>query len=576
MIKIHFAIFAYMKTKIIQNIFFLTALFVSFYSFSQKAPTAIKVTYLKVSNGKSEANQDPTVVYANLIQTVITTEKILNGKAAFPFEQSYLDRKSGFFFQSAELSKNKTTTTVDSLSIAKQTFEISEEYKMILGYRCQKAKTIINSNTIELWFTHDVNIKAAPTSLGINLGLVLEVTRNGNFTIAADKVEFLKSIPKDVMPVHKRSRTVDMLTYRDQVWRSQFITLNIFKNEIINFSDKIVLNDSVKRFAKGTVIARKIKIPATAAGDRIFVDVTAQSNGDAYDRTGSVFIIPTDGKISFLDALNNGIQKLPVYDNGNGKKYQGVTLTPTYTPLIELMRFFTPFGIKSYNTIKLKHKTWQDSAYYRQDISEMHPLLSGKEIWIGMNIGNYDKGGHQVSLNLTIHPETIPSATYYNHVLPLFNSNNVMEMAGQEYATMFNSDKGLEVSFTLAKNVTNAKLRYIATGHGGWENGDEFVQKKNTIYIDKTAVFGFTPWRMDCGSFRSYNPASGNFSNGLSSSDYSRSNWCPGTVTNPIFIELGDLKAGKHTVQVKIPQGEPEGNSFSSWNVSGILMGTTN
>ncbi|MBP6073162.1 MAG: peptide-N-glycosidase, partial [Flavobacterium sp.] len=77
----------------------------------------------------------------------------------------------------------------------------------------------------------------------------------------------------------------------------------------------------------------------------------------------------------------------------------------------------------------------------------------------------------------------------------------------------------------------------------------------------------------DCGAFRLYNPASGNFQNGLSSSDYSRSNWCPGTATNPIYIELGNLKAGKHTLQVVIPQGKPEGTSFSSWNVSGVLIG---
>lgn len=86
-------------------------------------------------------------------------------------------------------------------------------------------------------------------------------------------------------------------------------------------------------------------------------------------------------------------------------------------------------------------------------------------------------------------------------------------------------------------------------------------------------VFSFIPWRQDCGAYRLYNPASGNFNDGLSSSDLSRSNWCPGTATNPITIELGDLKAGTHTLQILIPQGEPEGVSFSAWNVSGVLLG---
>ena len=138
---------------------------------------------------------------------------------------------------------------------------------------------------------------------------------------------------------------------------------------------------------------------------------------------------------------------------------------------------------------------------------------------------------------------------------------------------MFDSEKGLEINFTLTAVMKNARLRYITTGHGGWENGDEFVPKKNTLILNQKEIFSFTPWRQDCGSYRLYNPASGNFPNGLSSSDYSRSNWCPGTVTNPIYIDLGNLAIGNHTLQIKIPQGTTEGTSFNSWNVSGVLIG---
>ncbi|MBS1571731.1 MAG: hypothetical protein JST62_04960 [Bacteroidetes bacterium] len=134
----------------------------------------------------------------------------------------------------------------------------------------------------------------------------------------------------------------------------------------------------------------------------------------------------------------------------------------------------------------------------------------------------------------------------------------------------------MEVIFKMKEEVKNATLRYITTGHGGWGNGDEFVPKANTIFLDNRLVQSFVPWRTDCGSYRLYNPASGNFDNGLSSSDLSRSNWCPGTVTNPNYIPLGNLKAGKHTIKVTIPQGENEGSSFSSWNVSGVIIGNTN
>ena len=166
------------------------------------------------------------------------------------------------------------------------------------------------------------------------------------------------------------------------------------------------------------------------------------------------------------------------------KSYQGVALTPDYLPFIELMRFFTPFGIGHFNEkIQLKGKNWHNNTPYRQDITELRPQLSGKEVLVGAFIGNYDKGGHQISLELSIHPDQ-QKIVNNNFVLPVFNTTNVMEMAGQDYPTMFSSDKGVEVEFILAKDLKNAQLRYITTGHGGWGEGDEFVPKENSIYLD--------------------------------------------------------------------------------------------
>ena len=116
-------------------------------------------------------------------------------------------------------------------------------------------------------------------------------------------------------------------------------------------------------------------------------------------------------------------------------------------------------------------------------------------------------------------------------------------------------------------------MRYLSTGHGGWDNGDEFVPKENVILIDGQPRFRHTPWRSDCGTFRVYNPASGNFWNGMSSSDYSRSGWCPGTATQPVYFDLTGLTPGEHTLTVAIPQGQREGTYFSAWNVSGVLVG---
>lgn len=544
--------------------FFYFLLCCSQFLFSQKT---YKITYEKFSNGNYIENQDKTVVVTNDNLITVAPESYFNHQKKYPVE--YFNSNDNIIIQIAEFGNGSSIYTIDSTSIAKQKLELLPETKKILGYNCKKAKTVINSNTIEIWYTNDLKVKGAPSALGIGLGLVLETIRNGNFVVTAKKIE--KSFPI-LQPKESNAKLVDALTYKDLIWKSRFTTIAIFKDEILNFSDQSKSNDSILRFGNGTIALRKVKFPEIKPKDQVFIDLTEQSNGDAYDRTGAVFIIPTQKKQSFLDGLQNGVKTLPVYTNGNGKEYQGVIATPNYLPAVELMRFYTPFGIGQYNYLELKNKKWHDKVLYHQDITDYNTLLNNQEVWIGAFIGNYDKGGHKISCNITIHNEEDIKPKNFT-VIPLFNTNNIMEMAGQEYGTMFNNDKGLEVTFTLDKPLKNVRLRYITTGHGGWENGDEFVPKPNTIFLDNNKVFEFTPWRTDCGSYRLYNPASGNFPNGLSSSDYSRANWCPGTTTNPEYIALGDLTAGSHTIQVKIPQGAPEGNSFSSWNVSGVLLG---
>lgn len=542
-------------------------IFLSVLSFSQ----TYEIQYESSYNGKVQPNQNPTIVWVNEQENFILNTKIKELKSNYPFEINKIEKPSNTIVSYAFLKPNEAISTSDKESIAKQEFELTTQTKKILGYNCKKAVTKINSNTIEVWYTNDLKIKGGPSSLGQNLGLVLQVERNGNSATTAVSLKKIKTTGIDKI-ITKTIPTTDILSYKDLVWKSKFTTLNIFENEIINFSDQSKSDEKIKRFANGTIILKKIKFPKIAQGDNVFVELKQQSNGDAYDRTGTVFFIPEEKSQTFFDGLEKGAKTLPVYENGNGKQYHGVVSNQNYQPTVELMRFFTAFGINKFNHIELKDKTWQTVSPFRQDITELKPSLSEKELWIGTFIGNYDKGGHKVSLDITIHnSEQIVHKN--NKVIPLFNTTNIMEMAGQDYATMFNNDKGLFVEFNVEKDLKNAQLRYITTGHGGWENGDEFIPKANSIYLDGKMAFSFTPWRTECGSYRLFNPASGNFADGLSSSDLSRSNWCPGTVTNPNFISLGDLKAGKHTIQVKIPQGQSEGTSFSAWNISGVLLG---
>lgn len=538
--------------------FFLILL--SFSSFGQ----GIRIQYERTYNEQPADRGTYILAFADAQQSLITTDKIVDKKASLPAEQTLYKPGSKLLTYHTSLENGQSISANDTL---KYKYELLNDTKQILGYTCKKAKTVVNSNTIEIWYTRELPYYVAPAPIGIDLGTVLETVRNGNTVVRASKVDNISSLPQ--LPAATPN---DLLSYRDLIWKSRFTTLEILDQELINWNEETKAKEGVIRFANGTLLVKKVKFPSIGPDKQVFIALKQRSKGDAYDRTGSVFLIPETAGKNFFEGLTKGLDQIPSLKSKDGEVYQGMHMSSDYLPNLELMRFFTSFGVHHYNYNKIKGKDWEDFTTFRQDISELRSLMSDKEVYIGTYIGNYDKGGHEVSLEITVH-QGGSSYHPFNTAIPLFNTVNVMEMGGQNYATLFKDEAGLNVEFTLEKDLKDAKLRYITTGHGGWGNGDEFLPKKNSIYLDGHLVHAFTPWRQDCGSYRLANPVSGNFASGLSSSDLSRSNWCPATVTNPIYIDLGDLKAGKHSVRVKIPQGPREGSSFSFWNVSGVLLG---
>jgi hypothetical protein len=494
-------------------------------------------------------------------------------------EQLYLDYALNRTMQVLTLQDNAHVTQLKNFKDYEQP-ELLPDTATILGYLCKKAKVIIRSNTIEVWYTTALPIKGTP-SIGVTpgLGLILKTVRNGEQEVVATHINTgkVKSTELNWPTTAGMGTVVDAATFNQQVIESRFKTVTVFNQEQISFGyDKPNPAEGqtnvTYHYAGGTVILQKIKLPNYITGTKLFAELTQYSNGDAYDRTGSVFMIPMNKQQSFLNGLQKGVKALPVYK----EKYQGVVATDNYLPTLELLRFFTPFGINKYNKVSnIKGYNWADSAVFRQDITELQPYLQD-EVWIGVFIGNYDKGGHIVSLRLKYYPgDGEDHQKPGQFILPIFNTTNIMEMAGQEYGTMFDHDS-LTVTADIPQGVKNLQLRYITTGHGGWGGGDEFNQKLNEIFVDGKRVYQFIPWRTDCGTYRLLNPSSGNFANGLSSSDLSRSNWCPGSLTPPVFIPLPDLEPGKHTFKVAIPLGQREGSAFSAWNVSGCLIGTSN
>ncbi len=566
----------------------VTTLWFSIPGQAQKEHGAVKVTYHQIVNGQ-EVRRGPGITLLagrEVSETRSGRTAEGNGRLALE-EREVLDFAHQSAYQLAVAQNRESGAgSGESRFHIKSPFSnfpvltLTGEKETILGYSCEKATTTLRSNSIEIWFTHDLPFRGTPQmAYGIPDGLVLKIVRNRNFALMADTLVFTGHGEAPTLPANP-GQEVDQALYRHMITESLITTVEIFRDDQISWGNEIhnpegEVTGATYKYAGGTVILKKVKLPEAAPEDQIFAELLQYSNGDAYDRTGTVFMIPAGEKSSFLDALRDGISKVPSFTARNGKEYQGMTATGGYLPPVELVRFFTPFGVRHYNDqVKVYGQVWEEAAWYKQEVTDLRALLKG-EVWIGVFIGNYDKGGHKVSLSLKYYPGSQQPQTSQGPepwVMPLFNTLNIMEMAGQNYGTLFDTDS-LTVEFDLPEGVKNLKLRYLTTGHGGWGGGDEFNQKENRLFIDGELVVSATPWRTDCGAWRKYNPSSGNFWNGVTSSDYSRSGWCPGSATNPLFVPLDNLAPGHHILKVAIPQGAPEGGSFSAWCVSGILSG---
>nr|WP_278011967.1 PNGase F N-terminal domain-containing protein [Flavobacterium gyeonganense] len=327
---------------------------------------------------------------------------------------------------------------------------------------------------------------------------------NGNQTLTANAITKVKNF-QPLVNYDDKTIVVDKSEFEEILINSRYTKLHVFENENINYDPKSVIPnekdliaDKVFHFSKGSVVLKKIKItPELRNSSSIFAKLTCKSNGDAYDRTGSVFIISKNNgnTTTLLDAYLNGLDRLPVYTDNQKNKYQGIKKEKNYKPAIEILRFFTPFGVNYFNDKrKINNYNWVKEVVYKEDVTSLIPI-DEDEIWMGVFIGNYDAGGHTISLELDVYPsmnnkEDKPAKKKY--VAPLFSTVNTMEMSGQNYGGLFANDT-LKVNFEIKDEVQNLQLLYTTTGHGGWENGDEFVPRMNKILVDGQEVFKVIP-----------------------------------------------------------------------------------
>ncbi|MBB6462830.1 PNGase F N-terminal domain-containing protein [Flammeovirga kamogawensis] len=352
----------------------------------------------------------------------------------------------------------------------------------------------------------------------------------------------------------------------------------------------------------GRIMLRKISIPKFERDTKVTIIVEETSAGDRWDKSGSVFVMPTNSANLLSVAKGEYVLK-NTEDAEATDSYPGMIPEGEFTPATELMRFMTPFGVGFYSerdTAKYPNRMpvyidgWAKKAMWKQDITQLLPLLEG-EVYVGVHIDTWTKEGYNVDVKIRFdESENAYAPAKKRWVAPVLNS--VRYIPPQRGCDKFQrADVGTEV--TIPTNAKNVNLAYITTGHGGHSGGDEFVETENIIKLDDTPFYQFVPWRTDCASFRRFNPTSGvwlekrevayiDFKKGryekkeveepIASSDYSRSNWCPGSDVPPVIVPM-DKVTGKHKITVSMPTAQKlEGDHQNFWFVSAYLFGELN
>ena len=384
----------------------------------------------------------------------------------------------------------------------------------------------------------------------------------------------------------------------DTLWHAK-----VFDARWVNF-DEQAHSGSLCREADGTlvvgngrIVLRKVCLPRTKRRAKATIDVTLRSNGDPWDKTGSIFVIPCQQAVSMISGAE-GTHPYPPVDASRYENMPGIVAGEGYQPPVELIRFMTPFGVGHFtptDSASVEHvkPVWLDAyeaeVAWHQDITDRLSLLQDS-CYIGLAIDTWTQPGYIATVSLTLQESSLKAdKAKREHVLPLVNT---IEYYQQAYCDLF-ARRPLEVDFTLPRTAKHAIIYYVATGHGGHDGGDEFVPCENILSLDHQEVARYTPWRNDCYTFRRYNPSTGvwlmsreatyitdhgtrgqkRIEETIASSDLSRSGWCPGSDVPPLRIPVGTLSSGQHTLRISIPTAqEAEEGRQNHWLVSAWLV----
>lgn len=284
-------------------------------------------------------------------------------------------------------------------------------------------------------------------------------------------------------------------------------------------------------------------------GDSLEMHVRVQACCDNYDRIGNV-------NIAFVP---------------KGQK----TYKPDEVQRIEIGRFITPFMNKNKkpDTVPYEYKVPYLSYIFRDS-----ELRAQYDIWVELEIFGVPYAANQQikgcadrsdvflgTLKFSTINENRGVMTDKDVLVPIViknpeyiahNLNNYDERATDEIGKTIKT-----YTFTVPKDVDDGQLVVVTSNHGANEGGEEYNRRWHYIYYDggEEPVMVYKPGRNSCEPFRKYNTCPNGIYGYFKRSDetwQSFSNWCPGDVIDNRIIDLGEVKAGTHTVCISVPDAE--------------------
>ena len=116
--------------------------------------------------------------------------------------------------------------------------------------------------------------------------------------------------------------------------------LTVFQQERVRFCPDSIANytapdsNGVMRLVNGRILLKKITLPKYQRNIDVDIKVELASNGDRWDKSGSVFVLPKESVINLLN-IAEGKQKFPEVDSTKYENMIGIVPGKDYLPTVD-------------------------------------------------------------------------------------------------------------------------------------------------------------------------------------------------------------------------------------------------